>query len=182
MQSKSKKSNAKFLAVRFGNVVGSSGSVIPLFEKQIKVGGPLTVTHPKMKRFFMTIPEAVQLVLQTPILGKTGDILVLDMGEQYNLLELAKDMIMLNGFVPQKDIQVKISGIRKGEKMEEELFGKKEILEKTQNPRISIIKTNLVAENKLQNFLCNILNIEKFGDKEDIKEILIKEFNKLNTS
>jgi FlaA1/EpsC-like NDP-sugar epimerase len=182
LQSKSKKINSKLLAVRFGNVACSSGSVIPLFEKQVENGGPLTVTDAKMKRFFMTIPEAAQLVLQTPILGETGDILVLDMGEQYSLFELAKDVITIHGFVPQKDIKIKIVGTRKGEKIEEKLFGNKEKISKTRNERISVIKTNQIEENKIVEFLAKIFSLSKQFDKTEIKNVLLEEFRKFNIS
>ncbi len=176
LQSKSKTSSSNFFAVRFGNVAGSSGSVIPLFEKQIDKGGPITVTDSKMTRFFMTIPEAAQLVLQTPIVGKSRNIFVLDMGEQYSILELAKDMIMLRGFVPNEDIQIKIIGERGAEKMEEELIGKAEELQKTRNSRIFTIRTNQVDEKKLMSFLSRIFKISEGFDREEINKQIKKEF------
>jgi len=182
LQSKSRKINSKLLAVRFGNVACSSGSVIPLFEKQIEKGGPVTITDIQMKRFFMTIPEAAQLVLQTPILGDTGDILILEMGNQCFLFELAEDMIRLKGFIPNKDIPIKITCTRKGEKMEERLFGDKEKIEPTRNKRISIIKTNYVDDKKLSLLLSKLFNASKQNDIESIKEIFKKEMSQVNTS
>lgn len=180
LQTKSKKTRTKLLAVRFGNVAGSSGSVIPLFKKQLEKGGPITVTHKDMKRFFMTIPEAAQLVLQTPVLGNSGDILALDMGEQYSLLELAKDMAILEGFVPGEDIEIKIVGMREGEKLEEELFNEKEEFSKTRNPRIFLIKTNSVKEEKLKKLLLRLSSFVKIIDKKNLNRLIREEFRKFN--
>ena len=128
--------DTKFMAVRFGNVLGSSGSVVPTFTRQIHTGGPITVTHPDITRFFMTIPEAVSLVLQSAALGKGGDIFMLDMGKPVKIVDLAKQMIELSGFIPFEDIDIVFTGMRPGEKMHEELSHSRESVSATKHPKI----------------------------------------------
>jgi FlaA1/EpsC-like NDP-sugar epimerase len=128
----------KYITTRFGNVLGSNGSVIPIFRKQIEKGGPITVTHPEITRFFMTIPEACQLVLEAGMMGNGGEIYIFDMGEPVKIVDLAKKMIKLSGLEANKDIEIKFSGLRPGEKLYEELLANEENTVNTHHPQIMI--------------------------------------------
>ncbi|MDB4956615.1 MAG: polysaccharide biosynthesis protein CapD [Myxococcales bacterium] len=136
LQALSQRSNTRFVTVRFGNVLGSAGSVIPIFREQISRGGPVLVTHPEMRRYFMTIPEASQLVLQAGAMGNGGEIFILDMGEPVRIVDLARDLITLSGLRPDEDIEIRFSGVRPGEKLFEELSTAAEHAEKTKHPKV----------------------------------------------
>ncbi|WP_181346889.1 nucleoside-diphosphate sugar epimerase/dehydratase [Thalassobacillus sp. CUG 92003] len=168
IQSLSSYSRTKFVSVRFGNVLGSRGSVIPLFKKQIANGEPVTVTHPEMTRYFMTIPEASRLVIQAGALAKGGEIFVLDMGEPVKIVELAQNLISLSGF-SEDEIPIKFNGIRPGEKMYEELLGENEVHDKQIYPKIRVGLNKNIPQESLFGFLNT--NIEQFSDNEIKKKI-----------
>lgn len=151
LQDAAQRSGRNFVAVRFGNVLGSQGSVIPLFKSQITAGGPITVTHPDMTRYFMTIPEAVQLVIEAATLGNGGEIFVLDMGTPVKIVDLARDLIALSGLQPDQDIKIVYTGLRPGEKLDERLFGSMESYTLTTHKKIFIVKGEGVSDSqKLQ--------------------------------
>ena len=173
IQTMDKKYKTEYVAVRFGNVLGSNGSVIPLFTKQIANGGPVTVTHKDIVRYFMTIPEAVSLVLQAGAYAKGGEIFVLDMGEPVKIYDLAINMIKLSGLEPYKDIDVVVTGLRPGEKLYEERLMAEEGLERTANDMISIGKPLVVDEENLFRKI-NELYVEAYNETERMKQ-LVKE-------
>lgn len=180
IQNLARTSTTNFCAVRFGNVLGSRGSVVPLFKKQIARGGPITITHPDMKRFFMTIPEAVHLVIQAGSMGKGGEIFVLDMGEQVRILDLAKELIRLSGLEPGKDIAIRYSGIRPGEKLYEEILTNEEGMNRTPHKRIFVGKPNGVDWDHLADDLEELWQLTQSLDQtailSKIKEI-VPQFN-----
>jgi len=137
-QGLSRESRTQFVTVRFGNVLNSVGSVIPLFKRQIAKGGPITVTHPDIFRYFMTIPESVQLIMQAGAMGRGGEIFLLDMGEPIKITDLARDMITLSGLVPEKDIKIVFTGLRPGEKLYEELLTDGEEITSTLHKKIKV--------------------------------------------
>jgi len=183
VQSYNKKSKTKFMAVRFGNVLGSKGSVIPIFKKQIEQGGPITVTHPEVKRYFMTIPEAAQLVIQSGAIGNGGEVFILDMGEPIKIIELARDLIKLSGYQEDIDIEIEIVGLRPGEKMYEEILLDTEEDISTEHEKIYISNLNSISKQKV---LTNVESLNKSinnPDKSNIINILkkiVKEYEPKN--
>lgn len=173
VQTYNKRSQTEYVAVRFGNVLGSNGSIIPIFKRQIKEGGPVTVTHPDIIRYFMTIPEAVSLVLQAGAYAKGGEIFILDMGEPVRIADMAKNLIKLSGYEPDVDIKIEYTGLRPGEKLYEELLMEEEGLQDTPNHMIHIGKPIEMNEDT---FVERLINLKEaaYGETDDIRS-LIKE-------
>lgn len=161
--------DTQFMSVRFGNVIGSEGSVLKVFADQIARGGPVTVTHRDMERYFMTIPEAVQLILQAAVLGKGGETFILDMGKPVKIYELAKEMIRLSGLEPHKDVEIHFVGLRPGEKLKEELFEADEKLESTEHEKILIVRNSPVLD--WRSFSAKIASLKKVALLGDVRAI-----------
>jgi FlaA1/EpsC-like NDP-sugar epimerase len=163
-----KKQHTKFITTRFGNVLGSNGSVIPLFKKQILNGGPITVTHPDITRYFMTIPESCQLVLEAGVMGNGGEIYVFDMGEPVKIIDLAKKMIQLSGMKLDEDIKIVYSGLREGEKLYEELLNDSETVKITHHPKIKIAQVAPSSYHKIEGQIDLFLDLINKGSENDL--------------
>ena len=182
-QEKNLKSDTQFITTRFGNVLGSNGSVIPLFQRQIENGGPITITDNRITRFFMSIPEACQLVLEASVMGNGGEIYVFDMGDSVKIIDLAKKMISLSGMTIDKDIQIKVTGLRPGEKLFEELLANEENTVPTHHKKILIAKTEVkeMKESKI-NALIDLIDAQKNDELVALIKSIVPEYLSQNSS
>ncbi len=179
-----KKINTKFITTRFGNVLGSNGSVVPLFKKQIEEGGPVTITHPSIIRYFMTIPEACQLVMEASSMGSGGEIFIFDMGKAVKIIDLARKMIRLAGFIPEKEIKIKSIGLRPGEKLFEELLNDKSITLPTYHEKIMIVKENHSNYNCIEKQVEDIIKAAyEYKSTKIVKKLktIVPEYKSLNS-
>jgi FlaA1/EpsC-like NDP-sugar epimerase len=177
--------DTKFITTRFGNVLGSNGSVVPLFTKQIAEGGPVTITHPDIIRYFMTIPEACQLVLEAGSMGNGGEIYIFDMGKPVKIIDLAKKMIRLAGFVPNRDIDIKVVGLRPGEKLYEELLNDTSKTLSTHHEKIMIAQELQVEYEDLHLDIQELIGMAIYFDNDDIvakMKKIVPEFISMNST
>jgi FlaA1/EpsC-like NDP-sugar epimerase len=172
VQRAASKHDRNFVSVRFGNVLGSRGSVVPTFLRQIRAGGPVTVTHPEMQRYFMTIPEAVQLVLQAGALGRGGEVFVLDMGEPIRIVDIATDLIRLSGLAVGTDIEIKFTGIRPGEKLYEEMFFSAENVLATDHPKVLRARNGILPEGIMRRIEALVSAAESEHPDDELKQLL----------
>ena len=181
-ESRSRHSTTRFITVRFGNVLGSTGSVVPLFRQQIRAGGPVTVTHPEATRYFMTIPEACQLILQACAIGEGGEIFVLNMGDSINIAYLAEQMIRLSGHTPGTDIPIAFTGLRPGEKLHEELFHVEEDLAGTSHDKLLLAAHSLVDSGRVEALYESLAHACEIYDEDAIRRLLIEAVPELTVS
>jgi FlaA1/EpsC-like NDP-sugar epimerase len=182
--SQSKRSSTKYITTRFGNVLGSNGSIVPLFTKQIQEGGPITITHPEIIRYFMTIPEACQLVLEAGAMGNGGEIFIFDMGKPVKIIDLAKKMIRLAGFTPDNEIKIKIIGLRPGEKLYEELLNDTSKTLPTHNEKIMIGQDNFDNYEEISELVLQLSETAKSADNNEMVVLMKKivpEFKSMNS-
>jgi FlaA1/EpsC-like NDP-sugar epimerase len=172
VQRAASKHDRNFVSVRFGNVLGSRGSVVPTFLRQIRAGGPVTVTHPEMQRYFMTIPEAVQLVLQAGALGRGGEVFLLDMGEPIRIVEIATDLIRLSGLAVGRDIEIKFTGMRPGEKLYEEMFFSAENVLATEHPKVLRARNGILPEGIMRRIEALVAAAESEHPDDELKQLL----------